>query len=118
MAQSEKDQVRVLFQCDARGFSVPTTIYIAGNHSSLGDWVPNNVPMYDDGTHGDQVAGDGIWSLEGMFPVGTVLEYKFTNSGQQGEWDPGEEFPYLTRGIVVERMPDPGIMLLDRFGAL
>ncbi len=118
MAQSAQDQARVLFQCDARGFSVPSAIYISGNQPALGNWIPNTVQMYDDGTHGDQAAGDGIWSLEATFPIGTLLEYKFTNSGTAGEWDPGEEFPYLTRGIVVDRMPEPGIVLLDRFGTL
>jgi len=118
MLQSEKDQVNVLFQCDARGFSVPTGIFVAGNHPSLGDWIPNVIKLYDDGTHGDQTAGDGIWSLELAFTVGTVIEYKFTNGGQQGEWEPGEEFSYLTRGIVVDRNPDARIVLLDRFGTL
>jgi hypothetical protein len=29
----------------------------------LGNFKPNIVPMYDDGTHGDAVVGDGIWTV-------------------------------------------------------
>ncbi len=62
-------------------------IYIVGNHPALGDLVPNKVAMYDDGTHGDQRAGDKVWSYTATFPRGTRLSYIYTNSGTEGRWD-------------------------------
>ena len=51
MAQSGRtDSVSVVFQCDVRGSYVRKGIYIAGNQDQLGNWKPNTVIMYDDGT--------------------------------------------------------------------
>lgn len=35
----------------------------------LGNWQPNQVAMYDDGTNGDLVAGDGIWTITFAVPA-------------------------------------------------
>jgi alpha-amylase/alpha-mannosidase (GH57 family) len=119
MAQSEDDLVRVIFRCDARGLNVEKAIFIAGDHRALGNWKPNVVPMYDDGTHGDDVAGDGIWSLELRLPAGIEIRYKYTNSGQEGTWVPGEEFPGLSRRVCIERPPNgTPLIFYDRFGKL
>ncbi|MCD6531571.1 hypothetical protein J7K99_03905, partial [bacterium] len=117
MAKSAK-MVKVIFTCDARNISVPEAIYIAGNRPELGNWVPNKVRMYDDGTHGDQKPGDGIWSVEFEFPEGIMIEYKYTNSGKEGVWSPSEEFPVTNRQLFVR---DPGngvIMTHDVFGKI
>ena len=76
-------------------------IYIVGNQPELANWTPNKIPMYDDGTHGDENAGDGIWSLLLEFPDGTHVEYKYTNSGAEGSWTPSEEFPVANRSVEV-----------------
>ncbi len=74
--------------------------------------------LYDDGTHGDKAADDNIWTIEIELPAGAVVEYKFTNSGAEGSWNPGEEFPGVNRKIKVEKN-DSGIMiLLDKFGKI
>lgn len=116
MAQSRDDMVRVVFQCDAREDYVRRGIYIAGNLEALGNWTPNTVKMHDDGSSGDDAAGDGIWSLEIQVPVGTRIEYKYTNSGPAGEWDPGQEFPQRNRTYMVEKGSGPRVVLSDRFG--
>jgi alpha-amylase/alpha-mannosidase (GH57 family) len=115
MAQSRNDSVSVVFQCDARNNYVRKAIYIAGNQASLGNWTPNNIRMYDDGSHGDDVSGDSIWTIELKFPVGTELEYKFTNSGPYGQWSPGEEFPGSNRKVILDgsRLR---VILKDTFG--
>jgi hypothetical protein len=74
--------------------------------------------MYDDGTHSDQVAGDSIWTVELKLPVGTEIEYKYTNSGAEGSWNPGEEFPSVSRRIIVEKTETGKIVLFDRFGRI
>ncbi|MGB2867191.1 MAG: carbohydrate-binding module family 20 domain-containing protein, partial [Bacteroidota bacterium] len=115
MAQSSNDLVNVVFQCDARDVYVRKAIYVAGNHESLGAWVPNKIKMFDDGTHGD-TRSDGIWTLEVRLPAGVEIEYKFTNSGAEGSWSPGEEFAGTHRTVRIERMPGETLYLIDRFG--
>ncbi len=116
MAQSRADHIRVVFQVDCTEMYVRKSVYIAGNHEMLGDWVPNKVRMYDDGTHGDQTANDGIWGLEVSLPAGAEIEYKYTNSGAEGSWNPGEEFPSLNRKLVVQGEPSSRQIVNDRFG--
>ncbi|HXG37802.1 MAG TPA: carbohydrate-binding module family 20 domain-containing protein [Bacteroidota bacterium] len=118
MARSREDFVSVLLQCDARDIHVPNSIYVTGNLESLGNWIPNKTRMYDDGTHGDLQAGDGIWTLELRVPPGTTIDYKFTNSGKEGEWGESEEFPAVHRRFTVHQKPGERVVLFDRFGVL
>jgi alpha-amylase/alpha-mannosidase (GH57 family) len=118
MAQSNKEMVTVVFQCDAGDIYVRTSLFIVGNHELLGKWIPNKVHMYNDGTHGDVVAKDNVWSVEMQFPVGTELEYKFTNSGAEGSWNPGEEFAWAARKTTVTRTTSGKMFLFDQFGKL
>ena len=118
MAQSREDMVEVVFRCDAREDYVRKAIYIAGNLEALGNWVPNTVKMHDDGTGGDETSGDGIWSFEIRVPAGTRIEYKYTNSGPAGEWDPGQEFRQVNRTFTVEKGSGERIVLSDRFGKI
>lgn len=111
MAKS-RDVVEVLFTCNAKAIHNPS-IAIAGNLPELGSWVPNAVVMYDDGTHGDAAAGDGIWSLRLGILAGTELQYKYTNSGKRGAWVPGEEFAGRNRTATV---PATRLVLTDTFG--
>ena len=101
MAQSTGEMAAVLFTCDASAQNVTRGIYVAGNHEQLGSWVPNKVPMYDDGTHGDKSADDGVWSLLVELPVGEQIEYKYTNSGNLGEWGGSEEFTGQNRSFLL-----------------
>ena len=50
--------------------------------------------MYDDGTHGDQSAGDHVWSYSASFSPGTKIIYVYTNSGREGEWE-GLDVPHI-----------------------
>jgi alpha-amylase/alpha-mannosidase (GH57 family) len=118
MAQSREDLVTVVFQVDCRDMYVRKSVFIAGNDMLLGGWVPNRVRMFDDGTHGDQVVNDSIWSLEVQLPAGVEIEYKYTNSGAEGSWSPGEEFPGLNRRIRVSAEPGKRQIINDRFGKI
>ncbi|HTX18570.1 MAG TPA: carbohydrate-binding module family 20 domain-containing protein [Bacteroidota bacterium] len=117
MAQSKTDSVSVVFQCDAKGIYVRKAIYIVGNTPNLGEWKPNLVRLYDDGTHADEKAADGIWTIELRFPAGTEIQYKYTNSGPSGEWNPGEEFHSQNRRIRLDGSVDR-IILKDTFGKM
>ncbi|MBM4159959.1 MAG: hypothetical protein FJ217_02555 [Ignavibacteria bacterium] len=118
MAQSSEEMVTVVFQVDCKGMYVRKSIYIVGNHELLGSWVPNRVRMYDDGTHGDLRKSDSIWTLEIQLPPGMEIQYKYTNSGAEGSWDPGEEFPWEHRTITVCGDEQSRQVLLDRFGKI
>jgi len=116
MAQSQKDMATILFQVDASKHQVPKAIYIVGNQDVLGNWTPNQIMMYDDGTHGDEIKSDGIWSIEVRVPFGIKVEYKYTNSGDEGVWVPSEEFPGNNREFMVPVKLTDTIKVLDKFG--
>ena len=117
MALSKSDLVTVVFRCDAQDVYVRKAIYIVGSDQKLGNWVPNKVRMFDDGTHGDD-KGDGIWTIEVQLPEGAEIEYKFTNSGAEGDWNSSEEFAQSNRKIKVERQSEGKMVVLTRFGKL
>jgi lysophospholipase L1-like esterase len=101
--RADADQVEVIFRVYAGNHAVPKAIYIAGNHRELGDATPNKISMYDDGTHGDERAGDGVWSLAATFAPGTKLYYVYTNSGLEGRWQ-GLDVPAI-RSFTVGTTP-------------
>jgi hypothetical protein len=114
MAQSRETQ-QVLFVCDARAVRVPDALYLAGNTPDLGSWRPNTLRMYDDGRNGDETAGDGLWSLLVDLPAGMEIQYKYTNSGKEGDWA-GEEFPARHRAFRLEKRPEGPVVRRDLFG--
>jgi alpha-amylase/alpha-mannosidase (GH57 family) len=116
MAQSQEKLIPVLFICDASAETVRQSIYIAGNLGTLGSWRPNVVRMYDDGSHGDSVAGDHIWSLRVELPIATEVLYKYTNSGTKGMWGQSDEFPMRNRKVVITDSSNHRIILRDTFG--
>jgi lysophospholipase L1-like esterase len=93
-------EIEVVFRLFADKWSVPKAMYIVGNHPKLGNLVPNKVAMYDDGTHGDQTAGDHVWSYSATFAPGTKLSYIYTDSGEEGKWE-GLDVPHI-RSFTVE----------------
>jgi len=58
----------------------PPPYYLAGDFQG---WDPSSTPLFDDGTNGDQVSGDGIYSLEYSITTSGFHECKITN----GTWD-------------------------------
>jgi hypothetical protein len=91
---------------------------IVGNRSSLGSMVPNTVDMHDDGTAGDEQAGDRVWSYEARFAAGTHLKYVYTNSGRPGKWE-GLDVPRI-RELEVPASPDgkPVYLPVESFGRI
>ncbi len=116
MAQSKGDAQVVIFTCDASTEKVSDAIYVVGSVPELGSWTPNSVRMYDDGTHGDLKAKDGVWSLQVAVSIGEEIQYKYTNSGTKGEWVPGEEFSGNNRLYRVAMKSVAAIIINDVFG--
>jgi lysophospholipase L1-like esterase len=95
----ESEEIQVIFRVYLGKRSVPKAIYIAGVHPKLGNGVPNHIRMFDDATHGDQRAGDNVWSYAAMFPPGRKILYVYTNSGEKGRWE-GLDIPEIRRFTV------------------
>lgn len=87
--------------------------------AGLGSWQPNQVAMYDDGTHGDAAAGDAVWTLALDLPrldPPLMIGYKYT-WGLAGEgWTETQEFPGNSRLLrLVDVNGDGVISRYDRF---
>lgn len=83
----------------------------------LGAWVPNKVAMYDDGTHGDDKAGDGVWTVYIVLPVGTRIGYKYTWGLSGDNWGGTEEWPGNRRLLEVADVNGDHIVARhDNFG--
>ena len=96
--------VRVVFRVSRGNYPVPRALSIVGTVPALGNVEPNTVLMRDDGTGGDERAGDGVWSFAATFPAGTRITYVYTNSGAPGRWE-GLDVPHL-RSLVVPDASD------------
>ncbi len=91
--------VEVLFRVFAGERPVPRALYLAGAGAELGNAKPNALAMHDDGTGGDERAGDRVWSYAARLPLGARVAYVYTNSGREGEWE-GLDVP-LVRQLTV-----------------
>ena len=106
----------------ARGIA-PSDIQDPAVNTALGASNPNVIRMYDDGTHGDETAGDNIWTVyfdvpRGA-PPGTVLRigYKYTWGTQGAPWTGSEEWPGNSRILeVVDVNGDNFVHRRDVFG--
>ncbi len=95
-----KGEIEVIFRVHLGSRPVPKGVFIVGAHPKLGDLVPNKAAMYDDGTHGDQRAGDNVWSYTATLSPGERIFYVYTNSGKEGQWE-GLDVPWI-RSFTVE----------------
>jgi lysophospholipase L1-like esterase len=113
-----QEETEAIFRVYLEERAVPHAIYIVGSHAQLGNVVPNRIAMFDDGTHGDQKAGDRVWSYAATISPGTTIFYTYTNSGAEGKWE-GLDVPVI-RQLRVE-MADHGKRLyapIDTFGKM
>jgi alpha-amylase/alpha-mannosidase (GH57 family) len=86
--------------------------FIVGNLPELANWSPNTVTMYDDGTNGDESAGDNFWTFRMLVPPLTSVQYKYTIGTMGAGWGPTEEYPLTNRGFVVNDLNGDGKMVL------
>lgn len=84
---------------------------------TMGSSTPNVVSMFDDGSNGDETAGDNIWSIYFDVPrssPGHVLRvgYKYTWGTSGAPWTGSEEWPGNSR--ILEVVDDNGDNLVYR----
>ena len=90
---------------------------INGMLGNRGGWTPNTVPMFDDGTHGDETANDGIWTVSFVLPRGTRMGYKYTWGVQGVLWAGTEEWPGNQHILeIVDVNGDNFVRRRDNFG--
>ncbi len=77
-------------------------------NSELGASTPNQIAMYDDGTNGDEVAGDNVWTVSFVIPKGNPtagqyfrIGYKFTWGTKGALWTGSEEWPGNSRILEI-----------------
>lgn len=86
--------------------------------------VPNDpdTEMFDDGTNGDEVAGDGVFTRVLVLPRGMRVKYKYTNGSSGQGWTRTEEWPGNARILEVldvlsrDGQPDCLVIRRDAFG--
>lgn len=81
-----KRGIDAVFRVDMSSAPPGSPPSIMGNAPQLGAFTPNAVPLFDDGTHGDEVAGDGVWSRQVHFDQPQIVTYAFTNGSAAGQW--------------------------------
>lgn len=93
----------------------------------LGNWVPNVIPMVDDGTRGDAVRDDGVFTLVLDLPWfdpalsadgrGVRIGYKYTYGLPGQGWTQTEEWPGNQRLLeIADVNGDHLVVRMDAFG--
>ena len=131
------NETTILFTCNTNGAKINgmpdgsefKTLHLFGGNSPL-KWPKSGwqnadstlgVQMYDDGTHGDKMAGDNIFSNEITFPKysSMIVQYKYSanwglpqNGGSNENEAPGmKRALYLKQNIYNARLEDAfGVM--------
>ncbi|MBN1944604.1 MAG: hypothetical protein JW797_02965 [Bradymonadales bacterium] len=86
-------------------------------NQALGTWSPNRIQMFDDGTNGDAVGGDGIYSRAFDLPRGMRIGYKFTYGPAASQWTGTEEWPGNQRLLeFIDVNGDGMVVRHDNFG--
>jgi lysophospholipase L1-like esterase len=111
------DRITVVFRVRAGAYPVASSLSIVGTDPQLGGLVPNRVRMRDDGSGGDERAGDGVWSVSAALRPGTRVVYVYTNSGRPGRWE-GLDVPALRHVVVPRFARGPVYLPIETFGKI
>ena len=94
------DPAHITFIVDDSNHEVYTGFYLKGSWDLFGNYDPNwnfgaeHTPFYDDGTHGDQTAGDHIWAvMVDLYPDNGVNIWEWGINDQDHSWIDGN-FPF------------------------
>ncbi len=104
-----------------------TLAQVDAANQTLGNWVPNVIPMYDDGTHGDAVRDDRVFTVVLDLPWfdpalsadgrGVRIGYKYTYGLQGQGWTQTEEWPGNQRLLeIADVNGDHLVVRMDAFG--
>ena len=88
-------------------------------NTQLGNWIPNTVPMRDDGEAGDNLAGDNVWTAVFDMPYiptggkekGVRIGYKYTYGHRGQGWTGTEEWSGNNRIMEIEDVSGDGLVV-------
>jgi lysophospholipase L1-like esterase len=109
-------RVTAVFRVDMTGADGPGRPGIMGSDPALGSFTPNLVPLLDDGSHGDQVAGDLVYSRAFSLADVRAVTYAFTNGDRAGEWVGLENYRPRVFGFRDEERGRTVYLPVARFG--
>lgn len=94
-----RNTFNLIFRVYMNNFNDGNGVFITGKLKVLGNLSPNKIRMYDDGTHGDQIPDDKVWSIlikdiDDKDLINNKITYVYTNSGKDGIWE-GLDVPYV-----------------------
>jgi hypothetical protein len=109
------------------GITLDPTSPVADSAGALRPRLTPNDPfteMFDDGSNGDEVAADGVFTTTLALPRGMRVLYKYTNGSPNEGFTGTEEWPGNARILVVEDVltgsasgqPDCLVVRRDSFG--
>ncbi len=83
------DNQEVIFLLDTRAARVAVTVNQAGTGNwcvagSMNGWDNSSTPLFDDGTNGDLIGGDGVFSLDLAIATAGRYEFKAVECGNWG----------------------------------
>jgi hypothetical protein len=93
------------------------TPVLVGDRSALGAWDPTVMDLFDDGSHGDRVASDEVWSRAVRLDERGQVAYKYVLRTPGGDPWAGVEFEGDNRQQWVQDVDDTGrVRIHDTFG--
>ena len=113
---ARSETVRVIFRVRAERGADGGAVYLAGDAPALGDLVPNQVSLRDDGEDGDERADDGVWSYAASLKAGSVVHYVYTRGGTAGTWE-NLDVP-MVRSFPVPRVGGTVYRPIESFGRI
>ena len=94
LTDDEDDTVLITFGVDANSIagqldpSGGVVVTLSGDLPELGGWLGNAIGLVDDGTMGDETAGDGWWTTTVELPRQGAFSYKYMfGAVGDGSWD-------------------------------
>jgi lysophospholipase L1-like esterase len=106
----------VVFRVDMNG--EPGRPRIMGNLPFLGNGEPNVTPMFDDGTHGDQRANDGVWSLAVPVMGFPRIVYLYTDGDTPRSWTGLENYQARVFALTPEKAGSTVYVPIAEFGRM
>ncbi|MBY0277182.1 SGNH/GDSL hydrolase family protein, partial [Candidatus Binatia bacterium] len=111
-----KRGIDAVFRVDMSSAPPGSPPSVMGNAPQLGGFTPNAVPLFDDGTRGDEVAGDGVWSRQVHFDQPQILTYSFTNGSEAGRWTGLENYRLRSWALRDTDVKHTVLLPVEEFG--
>lgn len=109
----------LLLSFQVEGAPAGEDVHLSGDLAELGAWAGDAIPLHDDGTRGDELAGDGVWTTTVRVPRGGWIAWKhMTGRTGDGSWA-GVEMAGDNRAVPIGDPDGNGrAVIASRFGVV